>query len=335
MEQRTDQRPLKLAVIELLDRDGHVRQAVPVFTWPVTIGRAIDCDVVLDDPHVAARHATFWESDGALSIEVGESVNGAGWQGARLPSGGRAALPAGAVVQIGTSRLRVRRASDPLEPERTLTPEPPASRVPLWALLGAMVAWAIGGHWIDSDPGVRMTDYLPVVLGTALALVVWCGLWALASKLFRHRFEFWPHTRIATSYPLGASLVGFVLPLAAFVTGWPVFSRIAGFAAGAVSCAMVVAHLARIVPSRRPAMAVVMGVLYVLGVGVLLTRNYQTNDRYFGELYVTRLAPPALRLAPAVDPGRFIEESKALKAVLDAHAKDDDTSGDGGSFDDE
>ena len=327
MEQRTDERPVKLAVVELLDRDGHARQAVPVSAWPVTIGRAVDCDIVVDDAHVAARHLTLWESDGAVTVEVGESLNGAEWQGARLPSGARATIPAGAVVQIGTTRLRVRRAADPLPPERALTPEPPAGRVPLVALLSALVAWAVATQWIDSDPGARMTDYLPAVLGTALGLVVWCGLWALASKIFRNRFEFWPHTRIAASYLLGVSLVGFLLPLLAFISGWPAFSRIAGLAGGAVSCAMVVAHLSRIVPSRRRAMGAIMAVLFALGVGVLMIRTYQTNDRYFGELYVTRLAPPSLRLAPAVEPARFIEESKALKAVLDAHAKDDDAGG--------
>ncbi len=330
MEQRTDQRPVKLAVVELLDRDGHVRQVVAVSAWPVTIGRAVDCDVVVDDAHVAARHATIWESEGALTLEVGEALNGAEWQGARLPSGARATLPAGAVVQLGTTRLRVRRAADPLAPERALTPEPPASRVPLPAILVALLAWAIAAQWIDTDPGARVTDYLPPIIGTVLALIVWAGLWALASKLFRNRFEFWPHTRIAASYLLLMSVVAFALPLVAFTSGWPAFSRIAGLASGAVSCAMVVAHLTRIVPSRGRAMAAVMAVLYVLGAGVLLTRNYQTNDRYFGELYVTRLAPPSLRLAPTVEPARFIEESKALKSVLDAHAKDDDSGSDEG-----
>ena len=50
---------MKLAIVEVLDRDGHARLIVPVMSWPVTIGRAIDCDVVLDDAHAAARHATL------------------------------------------------------------------------------------------------------------------------------------------------------------------------------------------------------------------------------------------------------------------------------------
>ena len=63
-----DQRPMRLAVVEILDRDGHTRQLVPVWRWPVTIGRAIECDVVLDDPHVAARHATLGDEGGQLQV---------------------------------------------------------------------------------------------------------------------------------------------------------------------------------------------------------------------------------------------------------------------------
>ena len=68
-----DERPMRLAVVEILDRDGHTRQLVPVWHWPVTIGRAIECDVVLDDPHVAARHATLDDKDGQLQLQVGET----------------------------------------------------------------------------------------------------------------------------------------------------------------------------------------------------------------------------------------------------------------------
>ena len=80
---------MKLAIVEVLDRDGHARLIVPVTSWPVTIGRAIECDVVLDDAHAAARHATLtgagaWRvalvargrRDDALTLTAGETVNG-------------------------------------------------------------------------------------------------------------------------------------------------------------------------------------------------------------------------------------------------------------------
>ena len=36
----------------------------------------------------------------------------------------------------------------------------------------------------------------------ATALAVWCGLWALGSKLFRHGFEFGSHAAIALAWLL-------------------------------------------------------------------------------------------------------------------------------------
>ena len=315
---------MKLAVIEVLDRDGHARQVVPVVEWPVTIGRAVDCDVVLDDAHIAARHATISGADGVLSLQVGESVNGAEWPGTRLRSGESATLPSGEVFQLGATRLRIRRPGDALVPERALLPELTSGRVPLPALIAAFVAWVLAAQWISTDPGGRLIDYVPLLLLPLVGIVVWCMLWAIVSKIFRHRFEFWPHTRIAVRYLLAAEVLAFLLPVLAFMIGWPVLSRIAGFAAGALLCAMVVAHLARIVPTRRRALAWTMTAFFVAGAAVILTRNYQTLDRLFPELYVATLAPPALRLASPVQPDRFIEEAQRLKAVLDAHASDVD-----------
>ena len=39
-----------LALLEVLDRDGQVRQSYPVLEWPLRIGRALDNDVILSDP---------------------------------------------------------------------------------------------------------------------------------------------------------------------------------------------------------------------------------------------------------------------------------------------
>jgi hypothetical protein len=90
MDGGTVSEPLKLAVVEILDRDGHARQAVPVSRWPVTIGRAVDCDIVLDDPYVAAHHATLDETGDALAVQVRRDGQrrGAGEPAARVERAG-------------------------------------------------------------------------------------------------------------------------------------------------------------------------------------------------------------------------------------------------------
>ena len=86
---------------------------------------------------------------------------------------------------------------------------------------------------------------------------------------------------------------------------------------------MILAHLTLILPTRRQVLAIGMSALFVAGVALFLTRNYQVNDRLFGELYVATLAPPVLRLASPVETSRFIDEARDLKTVLDTHVKDD------------
>jgi hypothetical protein len=313
---------MRLALVEVLDRDGHVRQVVSVRQWPVTIGRAIDCDVVLDDPHVAARHASLAEEGDALNLHVGDSVNGARLLKGQVAAGKTAALPSGEVFQLGGTRLRVRRASDPVAPERALAPA--GGRVALFVLAVALLVRTVAEQWLNTDPGGRLIEYVPFLAGGATLLAVWCGVWAVGSKLFQHRFEFSAHARIAMSYVLALGVTGVLLPLAAYALSWAFLSRISGLVGGAVLCAMVWQHLTLILPSHRRALAIAMGTLFVAGSLVLSANSYQANDRIFSELYVSTLAPPALRLAPAVTTGRFIDEARGLKAVLDAHAGDDD-----------
>lgn len=324
MDAQPDDRPVKLGVVELLDRDDHVQMAVSVWRWPVTIGRAIDCDVVLADPHAAAQHASIVEDEGTLALTVSETINGVRVRRQRITSAQRVELGTNETFQIGHSRLRVRRAADALAPEVPLAPEAPRSRVPVGALVLAVIVWSAGRLWLNANPGSPLTDYLPLLIGGLLAQAVWAGLWAVGSKLVRHRFDFWGHARIAFGYTLAANVATLVLPLIAFSLGWSFLSRISLIVAAALGWAAVTAHLGRVFPARPRVLAGVMTTLFLAGLSLFLFRNYQVHDRVFSELYVTTLAPPVLRVAPTVDTSRFIDEARALKAVLDAHAKDDD-----------
>lgn len=327
MDVQPDAGALKLAVVEVLDRDGHARLAVPVWRWPITIGRAVDCDVVLDDIHVAARHATIAEENGMLTLVAGDTVNGVRMGRARVASRGHVDLPAGEVFQLGATRLRVRRVVDDLAPERPMEEERSGLRARVIALAAALMLWGAVTYWLNVDPGGRATDYLPAVLGLPLALAFWSGLWALGSKLFRHRFDFWPHAHIAYGYTLAMTVVAVALPIVAFSTGWALPSRIAGIVAAAVAWAMVRGHLALLLPLRPRVLGGVMTALFVAGLSLFFVRNYQLHDRLFPQLYTATLGPPAIRVAPTVPTSQFIDESRRLKAVLDAHIGDEDDEG--------
>jgi hypothetical protein len=112
----------------------------------------------------------------------------------------------------------------------------------------------------------------------------------------------------------------------AFASGWAWPSRIGPIAVAAIAWSTVSAHLGRLLPGRPRVLAGVMASLFVVGAGLYAVRHYEARDRVFPELYVATLGPPALRLAGVVSTARFIDEAKALEAVLEAHRADDDSS---------
>lgn len=312
-----------LAMIELLDRDGAVAHRVPVRRWPVTIGRAIDCDVVLDDPHAAPHHATIGgpQTDVPAQLVVGDSVNGARLaDGTHLSAGGRAPLAGGSEWQLGRTRLRLRLPGETLAPEQPLL-QLPAERRRLvavgLALLGALLA---GEHWLGSDPGDPLAGYLPALLTLPIALGVWSFVWALGSKLFARQFDFFRHLQLALGVVLASMALDIVLPLAAYAGSWESLGRLGGLIALALGCTLLYGHLGLILPVRRRALAVGFAVMFVVGSALQLGLSQQRNGRWFAPLYLATLGPPSLRVAPALPPERFLDEARALRAPLEALA---------------
>lgn len=320
-----------LALIERLDRDGHVLQSQPVYRWPLTIGRAFDADLVLDDPHVAPHHAELIEVGGELQLRLGQTINGAMVGSQHLVAGQSQTLAPAQPWRVGSTRLRVRRATDPLAPERplarhlALTATTPA--VTAWGSLGfwavASLVWMLVEQWLGNDPGTPVTTYLSATLAMVMGVGVWAFFWALGSKLFQGRLDYLVHLRLALRYGLLWSIVVAALPLLAFSTGWVGLSRVADAAGAMVLCVLVWAHLSLILPGHRQALVAGMTALYVSGLGLNTWFNEQRSGRVFSELYVTTLPPPAWRLARAQPTSALIQDARALKSKLDQQAKED------------
>lgn len=342
-----------IALIERLDAEGQVLQMHRVHRWPQRLGRAVDNDLVIDDPHVAAYHATLTrpaqaggdEGDGApppgaggeagaVQLTVGQSVNGVTLPAARKRQAARHArsgqsldLVSGSVFQVGGVLLRLRLPSELLAPELPL-PKTAAHRpwaLPLMALVG--LATLAFDQWTQSNPGTPWLELLTPVLAGPLVLGLWCASWALLSKLFRGHFAFGPHLRIALPWVVGLGLLVPVLNQVGFALSWPGLSRITPMLEAAGSCALVWQHLAWVLPRRRLHAAIATAAGFVVVALFIGYNQYKNEKRWFGQLYATTLSIPALRVAPAEPLESFIQSLRPLEAELARHAgeKDDDT----------
>ena len=310
-----------LALLEVIDRDGRVRQTVPVMAWPLRLGRAIDNDVVLDDPHLAPHHAQIEpDAQGLPEVLALPGVNGLQRGKRRIPPGQRLAL-AGPDRQFvaGQTRLRLRLPGDTLDPERPLGPSGGHRATLAFAL--AFWLWSLFGQWVQQDPGAKAAEWLPSLLGVPLAVLLWTVMWTLVSKLFQHRLDFWPHLGVAARGLVVIELLLMVLPWASALSGWALPSRLAGGVPMGVGAAMLVAHARIVRPHLQRAIAMVVLVVFTLGTAVTMALNQQRLDRWFDELYTSLLPPPSLLWAPRVSPEDFVAGSRQLLPRLEAEVR--------------
>lgn len=319
----------KLGVLELLDRDGSVRQYVDITRWPLRIGRDLRSDLVLDDVHVAAEHAQIsllraQEGDGPDRIEltVGQTVNGVQAQGRQLNSGDALLLNSGDEWQLGRSRLRLRLAGAELAPEQPLRA---AAATPAWKValaLAAALLWVAGESYVGSEPDGFWSSYVKDGFTALVGLAVWAALWALVTKLFQHRLEFWRHVWLATVAGLTVGVLGFVLALLAYATSIEALGRLGGVLSSLVLSALIYGHLRVVQPRKGRALRWFAGGMCALMLASSTGLNWYRFERLSGELYLSQLFPPALRLAPSASVDQFLDEAKGLQPALERKAKE-------------
>lgn len=131
-------------------------EEMPVPSPVVTVGKAANCDVVVDDDSVSAQHARLEYDLGAWRITDLGSTNGTAVEGNRLAPNVPTPLPYGATLRLGGVHLQFREVEQAdvetaraqyVAPEapKTLREERSGARFPVWLVLIVLIlAVAIG-----------------------------------------------------------------------------------------------------------------------------------------------------------------------------------------------
>jgi hypothetical protein len=336
------------ALLEVVDRDGLVRQSWRIERWPVSIGRALDNTIVLSDPHVAAHHATIDVVAGVdatpakVVVAAGETKNGvvvgrrdriAGGTEREIADDGR-----DVELQIGRAQLRLRLAGHALAAEQPMSAVADTEHrwPPTLGFAVAVLAVVLATAWVETDPEAVVRSAGMVVLSTIAGGAIWCGLWALLSKTFTRQSHFGWHVRVFVVASLVLLALAIVPPLFAFAFSWPWATDFSFVAVYATAAAAIYFHLLAVEPSRRKLMRGVAATGFVVGVALSLWFNVQRTGRPGEELYMNHLFPPQLRIARPTSVDRFIDGLAPMQAILDKQAKERGSSeGDDGRGDDE
>lgn len=311
----------RLALIECFERDGRPGRTVDVHAWPLTLGRALSNHMVLDDAYVAPRHASIGpDAQGRLVLTVLDTANGVAVDGRRHGAGSTCLLPeAGATLQLGQTRLRLRLPGETLAAEKPL-PAAAAAATP-WLLGLALLVLALAELGLGLDPGADLTAWLPVVVGLPVAVAGWCGLWALLSKVFQHRFDFAGHLRITLPWMLAVQLTDALLPQLAASLGWPWLWRLAVPVQVLLLALWLREHMAHVLPAHRRTVTAAVAAVTLAGSAISLSFIHRATDSVSRSPYMSTLPLPATRLAGTVPPSMLVQDMAGLADPLAARAK--------------
>lgn len=313
-----------LALLQATDRNGALVGRLDVRHWPVTVGRALTADLVLDDGHVAAEHLRIDRTpEGEVMVQVLDTVNGVALNRTLHGQGTQFSWPAGEALTLGRLKLGLRLAEAPVAVEERLPHFP--WRTTGWTLLAlaAMLALVVGQSWLTLTEPSQLARQLPGLMAmVAMGITVWAGLWALATKLFTGHLQFWRHVRIACTSSVAIQLVATLAGLLAFMFSLESLARFETPLLLLGAAAAIYVHLSVIVPQRRRGLAGLVAGVAVLGIVAMLGTNWLQNKRLSNKLYMSTLYPPSLRMAPAVPLAQFLGEAGTIRQRLDERLKD-------------
>ncbi|MEO8449216.1 MAG: FHA domain-containing protein [Gemmatimonadota bacterium] len=310
-------------ILEVVDGRGRVLHRHRLAALPVTVGRAYDCDVILDDPYVDPRHLTIGVDQDAWYAEDNGSANGTWRGGARLE---RIPIVSGIEIRAGRTTLRF---LDPTHPVPAALADrrggSPASRSfadPTTGLLivaAAMTAYGLS-MFLDSTTSLKPAGVASSIVAMLLIASLWAGAWALATRMAAGRLRFVSHLAWASVF-----IVAFIAANSAgqwvgfFFPGFRGLSSIQLLLMTGLLTCLLAGHLwlATEMSSRRRWRVAITTSLLALGVVSLFTLTEAATDASDSLSFARVLKPVSAGLVPTSSLDDFLSSTERLRAAVD------------------
>ena len=311
--------------VEILDRRGRVRERYKASQFPVTVGRAYDNDVIIDDSYVCPHHLVIEhdDSDGIVVKDRG-SVNGV-FQLAPLRRVQQLRLDSELRLRIGHTVLRLRSgdfAVVPADIDRfnpTWVGELSDSRLAtllLMILTGVVLTADEYFNWYDE---VSVSRALAATMPVWVAVLTWSGVWALVSRTVNHRSYWHTHMNIAMAGTIAATVLAVVHEYAAFAFSWHRVAMAVQQIGFAVLFAVVIFSHLRYCSLRPPRiLAIEASLVAVIVVSVSVFNEYVKEADFSADLdYPGVLKPLEYKAVDSVALDELLAAGRALRDRVD------------------
>lgn len=308
--------------IEQLTPDGEVLHRTKVTHLPVRIGRAYDNDIILDDPHTAAHHAQVElnQLDELIVSDLG-SYNGITQGKVRERF---FVVNGDATYRLGHTHLRIRTADYPVAAEITDSTNhhwegwlPAISGLLLLLTTGLLSTWLA-----DLNQGT-LGKYLLELVSVFGFAIGWSGVWALFSRLFNGHARFGRHLFIVSAGLAILELWEYASGMLAYAFSWESLQTFSAHPMIFICAVVLYFHFMTAGNKRSGRLKLYLASVAILGSAIAMTKEYQATNHLAGELYMSNIYPPAVRISRDRSLDEFMADMEALKEKVDSERKTD------------
>jgi hypothetical protein len=308
--------------VEILSRNHDVtaRHAFDVTNRDrITIGRAYDNDVVIDDPYVAPHHvalvrSTVDDAEAWVAEDAG-SLNGMFIDRVKRKQS-RVTVADDRIMHIGRSSFRVRSSATRVAPERAM-PTPGHGWKLAIAFLIALIAIEIASTWLGEITEPKLSRYLFLLLGLASVLLIWTTIWSVLCRVFSGFAKFDRHLLIATGGVLLLSILNEFTRYGAYAFSLPMLSGYEYIATWLVAGGILFFHLREISPQHWRLKSAIVSIVAAVGIGSTWLSQIEAQKIAGKAQFLREMQPPTLQIVPSQTQDAFFAEAEALKPKLD------------------
>lgn len=315
-----------VALVDVFDPHGRLQQRLRLggAGSQCSIGRSLDCDLVIDDPHAASRHVLLvLQEDGRVRVRDLGSRNGTHVEGRTLQSGGETAIGAGA-LRIGRTLVRVRTHEQHLTPERPLQRDLLRRHRTMLASTGVVLclAFAVLSQWLAAPDGAAPRMMIAALV-TIAVLGVWVGFWSLVARLGVGAWQIRIHLSIAAIFVALCAWGYALLQGLAFMLQWPGLTWVFILAGAVLALITAWLHLRNATTYPRTLALALAALAPALLGGVLWLVDLQLHPRTVNRIEAgpdVYLSLP--RLSSSMDLADFLAEAEALQRAASRNRQD-------------
>ena len=311
---------MEKVIIEIIHAN-RLRKEYRVFhSLPVKIGRGFDNDIIIPDPYLSENH-----------VIINRETEGEGWFIEDLNSRNglysvkdkknvlRARINSGDIFEIGKTRICI------MSPAHAVPPALPIVRmsrfltkisrpVPLCLLSVLMLSvFAVSGY-LESHDEVQQTAIIMGCIGVYLAILGWCGIWALIGRIIKSRSQFAVQLAVTCLFSI------FLIPLEIFnsiinyATRSTLFDELIETLIYSIFTAALLFYNLSIATnlSAIKKYATILGI--VLIIMMMETLSYYDGRNEFSNHpeYNISLKPPFMKLRPSKTMDVFLRDSEKV-----------------------